>query len=162
MSYNRIDSRAVEMWNALYSLQMIADVLGVSRAGVKKYLNRNGIDTSKRKWVVVCDHCGVKFEKHRCQIRKNKNNYCTQPCYVKSMDNPEYYINRQCQRNAREVVGACGYYLSADEVVVFKDGDCNNSDPNNLMVFASHSDHMRWHRGDRELVKPLWGWNNGL
>lgn len=156
MSYNQIDKRAVEMWNELYSLQMIADVFNVTRQGVKKYLNRHGIDTRKRKWVVVCNQCKKDFEKHRCQIRKNRFNYCSQVCYVKSMENPDYFENRQGQRNARQAVRDCGYYLLWGEIVHHKDSNTTNNEPSNLMVFASPSDHMRWHRGDRNLVKPLW------
>jgi len=153
--YNRITERAIELWNELYSLQMIADELGVSRAGVKKYLNRRGIDTGKRKWDVTCNECGVAFKKPRCQIRKNRFSYCTIACYIKAMRNPDYNENRQGQRIARKSVKSL-FPLDPGNVVHHEDGDTTNNDPVNLMVFATHGAHMRWHRGDRSLVKPLW------
>jgi len=157
MAYNRIDSRAIEMWNNLYSMQMIADVMDVSRHGVKKYLNRHGIDTSNKGGCdVECNSCGVEFKKARYHVRQNIFNYCTPGCYYKSIENPAYVENRQRQRNARKTVRACGYCLLWGEVVHHKDGNTTNNDPNNLMVFACHGDRMRWHRGDRDIVKPLW------
>ncbi len=153
--HNVLDDGAVRLWGGLYSLQMIADVYGVSRAGVKKFLNRHGVDTRKRKWDVVCNQCGVEFKKPRCQIRKNRFNYCTVDCYIRSMENPDYFENRQGQREARKMVSAF-FPLMPEHVVHHEDGNTTNNDPSNQMVFRNHSDHMRWHRGDRSLVKPLW------
>ncbi len=153
--YNRIDSRAIDLWNKLYSLQMIADVYGVTRQAVKKHLNKRGISTHKRKWPVKCDQCGKIFKRTRCNIRKNRFNYHNQACYIKSMENPDYNENRQGQRIARATVSRL-FPLEPEHVVHHKDGDTTNNDPPNQMVFRNHSDHMRWHRGDRSLVKPLW------
>ena len=43
-----------------------------------------------------------------------------------------------------------------------EDGDTENNDPPNLMAFASHSDHMRWHRagGEESGVIPIWRGDN--
>lgn len=151
----KITERAIELWENLYSLQMIADVFGVSRAGVKKFLNRHGVDTRKRKWDAVCNECGKNFLKPRCQIRKNRFNYCTIACYIKSMENPNYNENRQGQRMARKSVKSL-FPLDPDNIVHHKDGDTTNNLPSNQMVFRNHSEHMRWHRGDRSLVDVLW------
>lgn len=153
--YTRIDERALDLWDKLYSLQMIADVLGVTRQGIRKFLIRHGVDTSKRKFEVECSQCGEKFSKHRCQIRKNRFNYCSKACYIKSMYNPDYNPNRQGQRIARYLVHSL-FPLDPDNVVHHKDSNTANNDPSNLMVFRNHGDHMRWHRGDKSLVKPLW------
>ena len=41
------DQEAARLWtDELYSLQMIANVMGVTRTGIKKALNRQGVDTS--------------------------------------------------------------------------------------------------------------------
>lgn len=152
----KLDEGVVVLWgDDLYTLQMIADLYGVSRQGVKKFLNRRGIDTGYRKLVVVCDGCGVEFEKSRCHVRKNRFNYCSLVCYVESMEKPDYNVNRQGQRDARRLVKSM-FPLEPDHVVHHKDGDTTNNDVDNLLVFANHSDHMRWHRGDRGLVSPLW------
>ena len=59
----------------------LAEVYGVTRQGVKKYLNKNGIDTSKRLWDTVCDYCGQEIKKPRCQIRNAAKHYCDVQCY---------------------------------------------------------------------------------
>lgn len=152
----KIDKRAIVLWEkSFYSLQMIADYLGVSRAGVKKFLNRHGVDTSKRLWDVTCDNCGIKFKKPRCQIRKNRFNYHNQACYIESMENPDYNPNRQGARIARRLVKSL-FPLEPENVVHHKDGDTTNNDPSNQMVFRNHGDHMCWHKGNRAFVDVLW------
>ncbi len=151
----KMDKGVIDLWYKLYSLQMIADVYGVSRAGVKKFLNRHGVDTRKRKFEVICNQCNEAFLKQRCQIRANRFNYCTSVCYIESMRNPEYNPNRQGQVVARRLVKSL-FPLDPENIVHHKDGDTANNDPANQMVFRNHSEHMRWHRGDRSLVKPLW------
>lgn len=159
----KIDDRAVDLWfRDLYSLQMIGDFFNCTRQAVKKWLNKRGIDTSKQKWDVICDGCGESFKRSRCQIRKNRKNYCDTECYYKALYNPDYNENRQGQRNARKIVDELmmseGKRLMPDWVVHHEDSDTDNNDPPNLMAFASHSDHMRWHRvgGEESGVIPLW------
>lgn len=157
----KIEEKALDLWSNHFTLQMIADVYGVSRVAVKGYLNRRGVDTGKNGGIeVVCDNCGTPFKKPRCQIRKNIKNYCCSGCYHESIKNPEYMQNRQGQRVARRIVRECGYMLLSQEVVHHKDGDNLNNDPYNLMVFKDQGDHMRWHRGNKNLVIPSWSGYN--
>ena len=50
-----------------------------------------------------------------------------------------------------------GRYLKPDEVVHHRDRNRSNNNPNNLLVFASKSDHtsFHFHNCDESLLKPL-------
>jgi len=152
-----LDERAVELWEVeLFSLQMIGDVFGVTRQAVRKYLRKAGIDTGKRKWDAICAQCGGMFKIHRSRLRRARKVYCSEGCYIESMRNPAYNESRQGQRVARALVKSTGFLIGPECVVHHVDGDCDNNDIENLIVFGSQADHMRWHRGDRGLVEPLW------
>ena len=158
----KIDDRAIGMFeNDLFSLQMIGDFFGATRQGVKKFLNKRGVDTSKRKYKIECDECGNEFEKTKSYIRNRTKNYCSPECYYAAIHNPNYNQNRQGQRNARNVVRELGHILLSEEVVHHEDGNTENNDPMNLKVFANQSDHMRWHRagGEESGVVPVWRGN---
>jgi len=155
----KIDEKAVSMWeDDLFSLQMIAEYFRCSRQAVKKYLNKRGVDTSKGGVrSVICDKCGKEFKAHRSRLRMRRKHYCSVKCYYDSIDNPDYNGNRQGQIKARRVVKEF-FPLSEENVVHHRDGDNENNDPVNLMVFANQSAHMRWHRagGKESGVIPLW------
>ena len=154
----KIDDRAIGMYeDDLFSLQMIGDFFGVTRQGVKKYLNVRDIDTSKRKRDAVCDGCGKWFKKHRAYLRNSIKNYCSPECHYSAIHNPDYNGSRQGQRIARRVVREI-HPLRETEVVHHMDGNTENNDLENLMVFANQSDHMRWHRacGEKSGVIPVW------
>uniref|UniRef100_A0A6H2A343 Putative homing endonuclease n=1 Tax=viral metagenome TaxID=1070528 RepID=A0A6H2A343_9ZZZZ len=160
--YNHIDKRAIDLWvNSLYSLRMIGSELGVSAAGVKKYLNRHGIATGGGALLTVCGNpgCGKEFSKARCYLRIRKRNFCSDICYYEVLGSSGYQASRQGQRVARRLVRECGFSLEDGHVVHHRDGDCDNNDLGNLLVFSSQSDHMRWHRlgGIGSGVVPIFG-----
>ena len=160
----RIDDRAVDLWERdLYSLRMIGRELGVSAAGVKKFLNRRGIVTDGGPVLTVCDNpaCGVEFRKHRSYKRARRRNFCCPECYHAVLSFPEYTEKRMWAGVARKVVLGCGFLLIPGMVVHYNDGKCGDNDPGNLIVFASQSDRMRWHRmgGVESGVIPLWPGN---
>ena len=157
---NRCTELVVELHKTdLYSLQMIADKVGVSRQAIKKYLNKRGYDTSKANATkeVECTYCQKVFKRLRCLRRQTVNPYCSTECCGKGVANPEYIQNRQGQRIARREV-AYYFRLQQKHVVHHKDGNNRNNDIDNLMVFKDQADHVRWHRlGETaSLVVPLW------
>ncbi len=162
--YGRIDDRAVELWNApnYLSLQKIAGIFGVTRQGVKKYLNKRGIDTRKQLVELTCSECGGTFLRHKAYIRDTLHPTCSTGCYYKRVKTSSYNSNRQGQRIGREATDKdlidIGKRLMPDWVVHHKDGDTTNNDCKNRMVFADHSEHMRWHRGGQgeSGVVPIW------
>ena len=143
-----------------FSLEMIGDLYGVSRQAVKKYLNNRGVDTSKRKFVLVCSECGIEFERHRAYIRNTYNPVCSVGCYHKRIHNPDYNQNRQGQRIARKTADEMliqeGKRLGEKNVVHHENGDTSDNRPENLKVFENQSDHMKYHRGDKTKVDPVW------
>ncbi len=142
-----VNELAIDLWQKdMYSLQMIGDYFGVTRQAVRVYLRRRDIDTGKTIQQVVCDYCGKAFEKPRERARRSRKHYCCSDHYYASIDNPDYNANRQGQRNARTMVKRCGFLLASEHVVHHKDSDNTNNEPDNLLVFASQAEHMRWHR----------------
>lgn len=155
-----IGDKIIELWDMGYSGDKIAVLTGsvVTGRSILRFLNRNHIQTSDTRKPTKCalPSCGKNFLKTRSVFLRSKNHYCTKEHYWKHLENPDYVRSVYGMRMARKSVRDCGYYLIDGEVVHHKDGDCNNNDPNNLMVFACQGDHGRWHRGDRSLVTPLW------
>jgi hypothetical protein len=155
----KLDDRAIELYtDGLFSLDHIGKFFGVTRQGVKKYLNVRGIDTSKKGGLeITCDNCGVKFKKPRCQIRNNIKNYCKPECYYAELGKSGYIENRHKSRQAREIVREV-YPIDSKNVVHHVNGDQADNRLENLMVFKNNSDHMRWHRAGQEKsgVVPEW------
>lgn len=156
-----IGDRIVEFWDMGYSGDKIAEMTGsvVTGRSILRFLNRSGIQTSDTRKDAVCalPSCGILFKKVRSVFLRARKHYCCKEHYWRHLENPEYIRSVYGMRMARKAVRDCGYYIIEGEVVHHKDGDCNNNDPNNLMVFACQGDYNRWHRGDRSLVTPLWG-----
>lgn len=158
----KLDYKAVELYrDTLYPLQDIAVLYGCSRMGVKKYLNRQGVDTSKRKLQIKCHQCGITFDRHRKHVRRSIHSYCSKQCYHKALHNPGLVIRRQGGRLAHKAVSKY-MVLSKEQVVHHIDGNQNNNDIGNLIVFACNADHIRWHRGDKSKVVIVWSYQHYL
>lgn len=156
-----VNEQAIDLWHKdMYSLQMIGDYFGVTRQAVKKYLNKQGVDTSKAATAreVVCDYCGKAFKKPRAYARARRKNYCCPEHYYAVLANPDYVNSTWGRRKSRDMVRRCGFLLAPEHVVHHKDSNQKNDDSNNLLVFASNADHMRWHRlgGPDSGVSPVW------
>jgi YHS domain-containing protein len=144
----RIDDRALSMFQGnLMSLQQIADDYGVSRQAVKQFLNARGVSTSKGQFSIVCDECGMKVFKARCKIRGRDHHFCSQRCYYKFLNNPNYLQDRNGQRIGRaKIREVFGPQFIESYIVHHKDGNTLNNHINNLIIFKSQSDHMAYHR----------------
>ena len=148
MPKRTIDAKeAIRLWEEEYhSANMIAKAMGFSRMGVIKCLNRNGIDTSKVNRIrVQCSQCGAPIDRTKARARAVDKPYCWTACYYAAIHNEAYRPWRHGKRIARKVVGAV-FPLAPGNVVHHDDGDNHNNRLDNLMVFASHSEHMRYHR----------------
>ena len=154
MKIDSEDTHIMECWDTgLFTLEMLAMEYGVTRSAVKYFLNKRGVDTSKRQLVMLCEICGIEFRKTRARVRRCNKHYCSSECYMKAIHNPGYQIHRQGQRIARRVIGEV-FKLESGMVVHHIDGDNRNNGLLNLMVFANHGDHMRYHRGT-DVIIPL-------
>lgn len=148
------------MWHLGYSGDLIAEYTGgvVTGRSVLRYLRKQSIDTGTTKKEVICEQCGVSFQKVRCVFRRSRRHFCNKACYWKYLYNPNYIRSIYGMRQARKRVRECGYLVVAGEVVHHIDGDTTNNIPNNLAVFKNQSDHSLWHKrgGVESGVEPVW------
>jgi len=133
------------------TLDEIGKELGCSRQNVYAYVKKYGIDARKAEWAEVeCAVCGKKFEVRRKRFRRTQNQFCSMEHYKVYLTLDEYKEWRQGQRIARLVVEQKrGYALQEGEVVHHKDGNNENNDYANLMVFPSHSEHLKFHHAEK-------------
>jgi hypothetical protein len=136
------------------TMRKIAAVAGVSAAWVCQCLHAAGIKREDGTQVTcLCDSCGSTFSRLRSRARA-KRLFCSDACYSEYLRSPGYVQSRQGQRNARKAVASIYGPLPSGSVVHHEDGNDHNIEITNLKLFASHSDHMRYHHGGH--VEPLW------
>lgn len=158
------DKDIVELYvNHHLSMENVGRLHNLSRQAVKKILNRAGVDTSKTAacWVdTTCASCENPIRVRRARYRTNIRNFCGDDCYhdwIRHNGNCQYIPNRRgCMRARAVVEQAIGEKPPDGSVVHHADGNNYNNALWNLMLFRSHADHLRWHRGDKSLVDPLW------
>ena len=131
----------------LLSCQMIADRVGCTRVRIWQLLKAQGVKTEDHKRESSCVICGKPVLRTRARIRDHRRVYCGNACYWVHVASNNYQVSRQGQRVARQIVSKI-YTLGPKDVVHHMDGNQSNNAPNNLAVFASSSDHMRYHRTD--------------
>jgi len=153
-----IGSEILRLWDEGWSGDRIAEKTGgvVIGRSILRYVERHGRTPWDTRKDVVCENCGKEFKKVRSVFRNSRLHFCCMPCYHAHLKNPDYIRSVYGSRLARGVVRDCGFMIQPLETIHHVDGNCNNNEPSNLMVFANHGDHMRWHRGDRDLVQPVW------
>lgn len=139
--------------NKLHSLQMVATKFNCSRQYIKRLLNAQGISTSKERSRVKCQcvNCGKEFSKTRARKRNQTgwNDYCSKPCYYKSIEGFGSQDNRVLRNNARlkmaiQIIGCLK--LPAGSIVHHIDGNQANNNASNLILFVSQAAHLRFHR----------------
>jgi len=138
------------------TMPRLGEMYGISRQGVWKALRRLGIDTRKRRLSVECYWCGVVFHRTKGRLRRNIRNFCSDGCYVSWLGEmgADYIPNRHGQRLARAIVG--GYFKLIEGMVVHhEDKNTLNNRLDNLRVFSSQGDHIRYHRGVLG-IEPVW------
>ena len=141
----------------------IAKRYGVSRACIYKILKKLGVNTTKgignTMLEVSCDYCQKVITRNKAKIRNQIRNFCNFDCYYSFIrhnnSNGPYRANRHGQRIAREKVSQV-FDLQSGNVVHHVDRDCYNNRWDNLMVFVTNGDHLRFHRLGPEYVEPLW------
>lgn len=146
--------------NKHFTYQEIADIYEITRAYVSKLIKEYNIDTSKgERFTIECDQCHKPFEIYRKRFRSSSLNYCSTGCYqAHRVSLSGYKPSRQGQRIARAVMAShLGRDLLTSEVVHHLDGDDMNNDINNLLLFVSQSEHLRFHHQIR--INPDLAWN---
>ena len=129
----------------------IGKVYGVTRMRISQLVKQYGIDTSNaERFHTECDKCGKEYDIHRKRYRKQSTHYCSSACYLSDRKNENYHPHRNGQREARRTMAKhIGRALTTDEIVHHIDGNCSNNDINNLILFPSHSAHLKWHHSLR-------------
>lgn len=153
MAYKKLAWLTKEELEDLYitqhlTMQEIADMFDVTRAGVLKALNRNGVDKSKaERFDVPCVFCKEPFNTTRKRFKSVTGHYCSTECYHnhrRSVSN--YKPNRQGTRMARDIMSKHLHReLYPEEVVHHEDGDNTNNHIDNLILFTTQSEHLRYH-----------------
>jgi hypothetical protein len=134
-----------------WTLQRLADRYGCSKAAVSRYLKSPRVRFNKARLVQPC-RCGCGRSTRPGRL------YASPECYIahtmtQAASGP-YVVWRQGQRLARAVVQASGFVLQPGNVVHHADRDSTHNEVNNLWVFASHREHMSYHRGGTG--RPIW------
>lgn len=137
------------------SLRAIGAIVGLSGAGVRRRLNKAGVNTAKgRRIPTDCAFCGKDLALRRCEIKRSRKHYCHRDCYFADIENAGGFKPwRHGMRLARAVVSQ-HYRIPPDAVVHHVDGNNRNNNLDNLSVYASNSDHLSAHRGGKAL--PIW------
>lgn len=104
---------------------------------------------------VVCETCHKPFLMRRCHDR-NRRHFCSRACYYATFQDFHRKPYRRnivgCWKARREVKRH--FSLRRGNEVHHHDGDNDNNSLSNLAVFASHAEHMSFHRGGP--ARPIW------
>lgn len=122
-------------------------MFGYSRQTIYNYAKKYGLST-KEKFDIPCAYCNKLVNITRARYRANKKRgFCNQECYHKyNRQFTENKDSKQGRRIARKVIEEhLGYELPDGNVVHHLDDDETNNNIDNLIVFISHSEHMRFH-----------------
>ena len=164
MPFSKIDPSEYEKIKRMYvhglvPMIKLAERYGVVRHSIYKILKKMGVDTGKKGGIhIVCFTCKKKFVRHKSQLRlRHRHRFCSRECYfayVNSFKAGEYKQWRHGQRIARKIVSRYREFLPG-EVIHHEDKDDSHNILANLRVFKNQSDHLKYHRGDTDIV-PVW------
>ena len=138
----------------LIPMAALATEYGISRQAIHKIIRKAGIDiVAAAKVKKTCAVCNRTVIVARNRARQVNTLTCSRECYYAYLKRNGYRPNNQGSRFARKLVSMY-HELKRGEVVHHIDGDQSNNRLENLMVFASQADHLRYHRGFE--IKPVW------
>jgi hypothetical protein len=134
------------------TMDQIGREYGVTRQGVYYYVKKYGIDSDKAENVdFKCDTCGKNSRVNRKRWIRSIKHFCGFECYKKYLGGKEYNQSRTGQRIGRSVMEKrLGRLLKFGEVVHHIDGNNNNNDVKNLMLFPNNSEHIKHHHKIRQ------------
>lgn len=138
---------------------------GISRQAVYNVLKAAGVDKGRREVIdCVCQFCGEQFKKPRSHFKgEYSGKYCSNVCFHASRSLSGSYSNRggtsyeqmvqelsgktstSWRRESRKVLADSGITLTDGQVVHHINGKRWDNRPENLRVFGSQSEHMRFH-----------------
>ena len=133
------------------TMDEIGKMFGKTRQRIWQLIKQYGIEQTKaERFTVKCDRCDKAYELNRSAYRKSSTHYCSITCYLSDRKNTHYKPHRNGQREARGIMSKhIGRALTKDEIVHHIDGNCSNNIIDNLILFPSHSAHLKWHHSLR-------------
>ena len=138
----------------LTPMAVLAADYGISRQAIHKIVKRAGVNVAAAAQVeVTCAVCGGHYSIARNRARVLNNTFCSRACYYIFLKRGNYKEHRHSSRLARAIVEQY-HTLQAGQVVHHIDGNQSNNRLDNLIVFASQADHVRFHRGFD--IQPVW------
>jgi len=149
-----------EFTEGLIPVIALAKKYGITRCGIYKLLNRNGVDTTKAgpnaHPTVYCSFCGADFVVSRLSLRKNRRRFCSMGCWHQylAMVSIGQNIDRYGMMHAR-VEALKHFGLKVGQTVHHINGDEKDNRKENLAVFEDNGDHVRYHRGCA-YKEPVW------
>jgi hypothetical protein len=140
--------------NQHLTMKEIGHIFGVTRQAVYKTFKHYDIPTvTAERFSVPCDYCNKEFETTRKVWKSSMTHYCSQGCYHahRSSITPfEGRPNKHGMRIARKVMEIhLKRPLKDGEVVHHEDKDNTNNHIDNLILFVSQSEHLRYHHQKR-------------
>ncbi len=142
----------------LRSMIDLAKEYRVCRQNIYRILKNSGVDTTKRRYPVICYVCDAKLSRTKGRIKQLSRHFCSLGCYHAFLQAGGTGVdNRYGRKIARHKVGKV-FDLQPKYVVHHLDRDNNNNLLSNLVVFKDQGDHVRYHR-DFE-IKPIWEGSN--
>ena len=157
MRQNKLETQdVVVMYTQQHlTLRQIAPLVGMTAQAILKRLRKAGVRRTDGTHVQTeCGTCGNLVDRTRKRWKINRQSFCNTDCYAVYLQNPSYNPWRQGSRIARAIV-AEHFRLLPEHVVHHEDANQRNNDLRNLKVFASQSDHLRYHHGNPNAI-PLW------
>jgi|SRR5579863_7194614 len=133
----------------------IARDLGISRVALWKNWKRLGFSRDQLRVSVKCSWCSKLLVRNPEKARRIVRHYCSKNCYIQMVhyEGEGFTQWRQGQRIARKVVSK-HFDLQPGNVVHHVDKNNRHNEIQNLWVFASNAEHMRFHRGGE--AQPIW------
>jgi hypothetical protein len=131
----------------------IGKIYSITRQRVWQLLKEYEIDqTNAERFIIQCDRCKKEYSITRKKFRMRSTHYCSMRCYLSDRKNEDYRPHRNGQREARKIMsGHIGRALQAGEIIHHLDGNCQNNDLSNLVLFPNHSAHVKWHHLIRQV-----------
>lgn len=144
-------------------LNSIAKSYSITKMAVWKILRKNGVNTSKVSTMVStkCHWCQKPIQVKKCIYNMYLHHFCCNHHYFQWLNrNVSPFIrHRHSIKIAKKVVSKY-FQLSSDHVIHFLDGDQANNSPQNLSVFNSRKEYIKFRRGFG--IEPLWNGKNSL
>jgi hypothetical protein len=134
------------------TMREIGEKYSLSRQNVCYLIKKHNIPTENAgKFTISCDRCGKEYQIFRKHLRRDKTHFCSYDCYFADRKNDDYIPHRNGQRKARLVMAShIGRKLLKEEIVHHIDGNCQNNNLTNLMLFGNQSQHLQWHHAERQ------------